>query len=675
MIVIVNPLFDGLLPLKSSRLYGYPKILPNLSSFISKNLKFNNYPSLQLSSQSGLLSAGTNESSPEYKVDYDHEAELESLPYLQTLREFPKEELAAKVVMVRFDSAILLKENVDRRSHSVSSAIMTIEYLHESGAKIILLSDWNQKINSNLLDAESAADILSSILQRKVVSLQCISGDVLLKMELFKEADILLLENLSDFKEEVANCLKFAEQLSSGVDIFVNDSFCLSHKILASTVAICHFCSAHVAGFHFEESLIQLKKTATSNRKPYIAVIGGGNLYRKADALRFLASKCDGLVFVGMMAFQIMHALGYSVPSSLIEPKANKAAMDIIDFAHHRNISILYPKDFWCRKAAAVDQVEVVPAHGISDGWLPVDLGPRSLDEINCLLAKSKKIIWIGPPKFKFSSPCIDGASKLAQMIDELSQETCDVIIVGNMACKAVITKSRSFLAYDLIESASVFWEFFKGRKLPGIMALDKAYPFTIDWSAIYRDTAQPLVVDIGSGNGMFLLEMAKRRRDLNFLGLESNSKLVRRCLASSHQSGNRHFIATNATTTFHSIVRSYPGELILVSVQCPNPDFNNPKHRWRMLQRSLIEAVTNLLAYDGKVFLQSDIEAVALRMKELFLKYSRGRLFVSNDDQGVWLQENPFGVRSDWEQHVIDRGCPMYRLMLSKSTNNKKIV
>lgn len=109
--------------------------------------------------------------------------------------------------------------------------------------------------------------------------------------------------------------------------------------------------------------------------------------------------------------------------------------------------------------------------------------------------------------------------------------------------------------------------------------------------------------------------------------------------------------------------------------VQCPNPDFNNPEHRWRMLQRSLIKAVVDLLALDGKVFLQSDIEAVALRMKELFLKNGKGKLNVWNDQYharmnlGEWLKENPFGVMSDWEQHVIDRGDPMYRLMLSKSS------
>ncbi|KAF8396539.1 hypothetical protein HHK36_018163 [Tetracentron sinense] len=96
------------------------------------------------------------------------------------------------------------------------------------------------------------------------------------------------------------------------------------------------------------------------------------------------------------------------------------------------------------------------------------------------------------------------------------------------------------------------------------------------------------------------------------------------------------------------------------------------------MLQRSLVEAIADLLTSDGKVFLQSDIEAVAVRMKEQFTMYGKGKLAVVDDEdckigRGRWLNENPFGIRSDWEQHVINRGAPMYRLMISKVDQCRK--
>ncbi|KAG4184054.1 hypothetical protein ERO13_A09G147600v2 [Gossypium hirsutum] len=571
---------------------NYPRKEKKLLQHGSCSFPINN---VQLSFRGGFeVVSNVNRSHKEKTCLYD-EGELEALPHVQTLREFPREELVAKVVMVRFDSTILLGEKLDLSSQSASKALYTIKYLHECGAKVILMSEWSRKINPKLLDAQAVADILSSVLQLNVIALRCISCKSPLRREDLQKADIFLLENLSEYKEEVANCSKFAELLSSEVDILVNDSFCQSHKVLASTVGVARFCYASMAGFSFEENLHQLKKIAKTKKKPYLAVIGGGNLKRNAAALQFLASRCDALVFVGQMSFQIMSALGHSIPTNLVERDAHKAALDIVQFAHDKNVLMSYPKDFWCTNQHLPTELEVFPAHGVSASWLPVDLGPRSLEEIYSLVTNSK------------------------------------------------------------------------------------AYPFEIDWSVAYHDASQPLVVDIGSGNGLFIMGMAQNRKDLNFLGLEINGKLVRRCLDSVHQSGirNAYFIGSNATTTFRSIVSSYPGELVLVSVQCPNPDFNKPENRWSMLQRSLIEAVADLLASKGKVFLQSDVEAVAMRMKEQFLQYGKGKLHLSHDQYNIringnaWLEENPFGIHSDWEQHVIDRGAPMYRLMLSKSTGS----
>lgn len=381
-----------------------------------------------------------------------------------------------------------------------------------------------------------------------------------------------------------------------------------------------------------------------------------------------------------MMAFQIMHAQGLPVPKKLVERGAIKEALNLTQFAKFRSIPILFPKDFWCINDRLPKQIELFPAHNILDGWVPADIGPKSLDEISSLLSECKKILWIGPVKFGLSSQDTSGATKLATMLDKLNRRNCDITVVGNMACQALTSVSTSVSSHNMVDNASVLWEILKGRKLPGLMALDRAYPFAIDWNVTYTDPAHPLVVDIGSGNGLFLFRMARRRKDLNFLGLEINEKLVSRCLAYVHQSGmkNGYFIAANATSTFRSIVSSYPGKLVLVSIQCPNPDFNKPEHRWSMLQRLLIEAIADLLASDGKVFLQSDREAVAVRMKEQFVQYGKGKLAVMQDHgdanigQGGWLKENPFGVWSDWEQHVIGRGAPMYRLLLYKSTSNE---
>ncbi|KAI3987318.1 hypothetical protein MKX01_003068 [Papaver californicum] len=599
----------------------------------------------------------------------------ENCPHVQTLREFPREMLLGKIVMVRLDSTHFLREALDLNTPSVKSPLFSIKYLLHYGAKVLIVSDWGRpKDSTRLLSAEIVADNLSSALQLKVVPVNWVSINSQFKMEKVEKSDVLLFENLSKFKKERANCSMFAEKLSSGVDIFVNDAFSQSHKVLASTIGVSRYCYASIAGYCFERELEELVEL-TRPKQPYFAIIGGGNLFDKVKALEFLASKCDGLVFVGMMAFQIMHGLGLPVRLNWVEKSAIGSSLKIIQIAHERNIPILLPKDFWCTDKCNRKELQTFPANGILDDWEPVDLGPISLDEISSFLTNCKKILWIGPVKFMLSRPDTHGASKLATMVETSSRRGCDVTVVGNAACKAIAEMPSVLSLYSLHENASVVWEFLKGRTLPGIAALDRAYPFDIDWKSIFHDPTLPLIADIGSGNGLFIFGMARIQPDVNFLGLEINKKVVKRCLEFLHESGqkNSYFIATNATSTFQSIVSSYPGELVLVSIQCPNPDFNRPEYRWRMLQRSLIEAIVDLLATEGKVFIQSDVEAVAVRMRDQFKKYSKGKLAILKDETNTkidgrgWIEENPFGVQSDWERHVIERGDPMYRLIISK--------
>ncbi|KAG8376598.1 hypothetical protein BUALT_Bualt09G0080200 [Buddleja alternifolia] len=605
-----------------------------------------------------------------------------TFPHVQSLTNFPKEELFQKVVMVRFDSVILLQEKLEHQSPP-ENAVYTIKYLYEAGAKVILVSSWNENTNSGFRSeaypsTESVADFLSSMLGMKVVPVKFVLRDMHSDVKDSKVSDVLLLENLFHFKGEVANCSKFAKELASGVDIIVNDAFSQSHKVLASTVGVASFCYAYIAGFYFKEGLYKLKKIMKTTERPYMAIVGGGNLSDKAAALRFLASKCDGLVFVGSLAFQIMHALGVPLPMKLVEPGSLKKAVSIVELAKSRNIPLVLPKDIWCSEDHNPQKMEICSAHSIREGWQPVDIGPRSLEEMMYLLSNCKKIMWIGPLRFNSSRQDKGGTSKLAEAVGTLSQGSCSITFVGKREFEELLRKSKSFTADNVLKNAAVVWEVLKGRKLPGLMALDRAYPFQVDWSVVYSDPTRPLVVDVGSGNGMFLFGMARRRKNMNFLGLEMNAKLVDCCLDDIHRLGNDnvYFIATNATSTFRSIVSSYPGELVLVSIQCPNPDFNKPGYRWRMLQRSLVEAIADTLVFGGKVFLQSDIEAVALRMKKEFIEYGKGKLVLMDHSEDVatnevgWLEENPFGVPSDWERHVLDRGDPMYRLLLSKVEN-----
>ncbi|CAL4933875.1 unnamed protein product [Urochloa decumbens] len=485
--------------------------------------------------------------------------------HVQSLRNFPTEKLCGEVVVVRLDSALLLG-HLGPCTFLLERALLTIKYLYKARAKVIIVTSWDTTLQSNnpeVKSIDSFAEYLSSLLQVEVIPVDGGPGLISFKKEEWVQNSIILFENLLNFRGEVANCNDFSQKLASGATIFVNDSFSLSHKILASTVGITRFCYASLAGFHFDEELTRLIKITDTTRHPYIAIVGGGNFLRKAPALRMLISLCDGLFFVGKLSFQIMKGLGMPVPSQFIERNAIREALQIIQIARDRNVPIYYPTDLWCLNNDNCGTLGVINSTGQLDGWTPADIGPSTLEKISSIVPLYMKILWIGSTKYDLAEEFSVGATQLGQILEKASFDNCEVILVGSAACNALRRKTGSSTQCIEFKNATVVWEFLKGRILPGIAALDKRYPYRIPWSTVFCDSTLPLVVDIGSGNGLFLFEMAKRYECSNFLGLEMNEKGM-----ALYEKRNLYFVSTNATSTFHSIVSSYPGRLSLVTIQ-----------------------------------------------------------------------------------------------------------
>ncbi|XAR63357.1 tRNA (guanine(46)-N(7))-methyltransferase [Bertholletia excelsa] len=142
------------------------------------------------------------------------------------------------------------------------------------------------------------------------------------------------------------------------------------------------------------------------------------------------------------------------------------------------------------------------------------------------------------------------------------------------------------------------------------------------DWNEVYEDCTLPLMVDIGSGSGRFLMWLAKRNLESrNFLGLEIRQKLVKRANYWVNELAlrNIHFIFANATVSFKQLVSTYPGPLMHVSILCPDPHFKKKYHKRRVVQKPLVESILDNLSAGGKVFIQSDVLEVAFDMREKF--------------------------------------------------------
>nr|GMC71323.1 tRNA (guanine-N(7)-)-methyltransferase [Ipomoea batatas] len=196
------------------------------------------------------------------------------------------------------------------------------------------------------------------------------------------------------------------------------------------------------------------------------------------------------------------------------------------------------------------------------------------------------------------------------------------------------------------------------------------------NWNEVYKDTSLPLVVDIGSGSGRFLMYLAKRNPESkNYLGLEIRPKLVTRAMYWVNELGlrNIHFMFANATISFERIVSTYPGPLALVSILCPDPHFKKKHHKRRVVQKPLAQSIVDRLARGGQVFIQSDVLEVALDMRDYFDTMSNELIHIDNINPNVlcdsngWVLKNPMGIRTEREIHAEFEGSSIYRRVYEK--------
>ncbi|KAJ6360316.1 hypothetical protein OIU77_004341 [Salix suchowensis] len=198
------------------------------------------------------------------------------------------------------------------------------------------------------------------------------------------------------------------------------------------------------------------------------------------------------------------------------------------------------------------------------------------------------------------------------------------------------------------------------------------------DWKEVFRDPTLPLMVDIGSGSGRFLIWLAKRNPDSgNYLGLEIRQKLVKRAefWVKELALTNIHFLFANAAISFRQLVLTYPGPLMLVSILCPDPHFKKRHHKRRVVQKTLVDNIIGHLVPGGKVFFQSDVLDVAQHMRYQFDAESDALQHIDELDPSVpcdndgWLLDNPIGIRTEREIHAEFEGAKIYRRLYRKRT------
>jgi len=184
-------------------------------------------------------------------------------------------------------------------------------------------------------------------------------------------------------------------------------------------------------------------------------------------------------------------------------------------------------------------------------------------------------------------------------------------------------------------------------------------------WEKIYADSTRPLHLDIGCGKGYFVQNMAQQQPDWNFLGLEIREPLVEYANSRREELGltNLHYLFCNVNISLRSLLNSLPpNTLERVTIQFPDPWFKKRHQKRRIVQPELVEELAKHLVSGGVVLLQSDIEAVAVEMRDRFLEHPA---FISQTDE--WLPTNPLSIMTEREQSTLLRGEPVYRILFHR--------
>lgn len=383
-------------------------------------------------------------------------------------------DLKGKRVLMRVDFNVPLDDNLNITDDiRIRAALPTIKYAIDKGAKVILMSHLGRpdgKVNEKMRLAPCAKR-LEKLLGKPVTMLKdCIGDDVKKAISAMKPGDVVLLENLRFHAEEEANDANFAKELASLADVFVNDAFGTAHRAHASTEGVTHYLPS-VAGFLLEKEIEYLGGAVDNPKRPFVAILGGAKVKDKIKVIDNLLNKVDALLIGGGMAYTFLKAQGKTIGSSKLDKDGFETAKSALDKAAKKNIPMLLPVDHVVADKFDANAASKVVGVDIPDGWMGLDIGPKTVKLFEDKLKGAKTIVWNGPLGVFEMDKFANGTEEIAKYIAGLNGVT-SIIGGGDTAAAMSKFKLDDKMAH-ISTGGGASLEYLEGRGLPGIDALN----------------------------------------------------------------------------------------------------------------------------------------------------------------------------------------------------------
>ncbi|MBS3096671.1 phosphoglycerate kinase [Candidatus Woesearchaeota archaeon] len=372
-------------------------------------------------------------------------------------------DVKGKRVLVRVDYNVPIKGSKIGDVTRLKASIPTIEYLLKNKCKLILMSHLGRPkelfAEGKTLDEvkkeltlKPVAKELENLLGKKVFFAEdSITQDSVISH--IPNEDIVLLENIQFHKGETKNDEIFAKKLASLADVYVNDGFGQSHREYASFCSIPKFLPS-CAGLLVEKEITIMGKAMEAPDKPFIAILGGVKISDKIKVIENLLKKVDKLLIGGAMIFTFFKAQGKNIGNSKLEEEYTDLAGKLL-----QDKKIILPVD--------------IVIDNIPNGWIGLDIGPKTIENYKQTLKNAKTVIWSGPlGVFEFEK-FANGTKEIARFLTTLKATT---IVGGGDSAAAVEKFGFADKLTHVSTGGGASLEFFEGKKLPGIEALEESY-------------------------------------------------------------------------------------------------------------------------------------------------------------------------------------------------------
>ncbi len=383
-------------------------------------------------------------------------------------------EVSGKKVLLRcdlnvpFDKAGNISDTI-----RIDQALETIKYLVKSEAKVIVCSHLGRPKGKYVKEfsLQPVAKYLSSVLGQEVTFAKDVVGENAKKIVAnLKDGSVCMLENLRFEPGEENGDLLFAKELASLADVYVNDAFGTCHRNHASIVGVTNYLPS-VCGFLIKKEISAISKIVKSPKRPFVAIIGGAKISDKISMINNLLEKVDTLILGGGMCNTFINALGYSVGDSIFESDKIITAKDIIAKAKERGVKLLLPFDLKVAKEFKENaELKVVEADKIPEGYMSLDIGPKSCKQFEEIIKGAKTVLWNGPMGVCEFPKCAEGTYKVAKFISESKAHA----VIGGGDSAAAIRKSGYLNGLTYISTGGgALLKFLEGENLPGLGCLE----------------------------------------------------------------------------------------------------------------------------------------------------------------------------------------------------------